>query len=834
MSKHKQTTRTPRSRETWFSGFSPLSRDLLAIGLIYVVTLLVFREIVLNGMAFSSQGDTIAALSYQRTGMETQNREGNDVIWMPGFFSGMPTFGNLSFLPHDVSYIQVWGLRLVNLLFLSGPWTWFVVFYFLGGVFTFFLSRQFAFSRPVALFAAFTFMLNPYAVGLAGEGHGSKLMALTYIPLLLMLTDLMFKRRDSLSFGLLAASIGTFFLTNHLQIVYYGFALIGFYLLFKFIAEYRSTPKPFVAGTAIFAAALIVGGCIASYIYLSVYEYAPFSVRGGGTAGSSGGLAWEYATNWSWHPAELITLLIPGFFGLKAGTYWGAMTPWQNSSVYVGLLPMIFAGFALLYRRTPLTIFLALVTLLAILVSFGRNFAVLFDLLFSVLPFFNKFRAPVMVLHLLPLLLGLLGSIGFAWVLSGEKLHEQQRRKLARILLISAGILGCVALLTLLLKSWLVGNLPAGMFSRDGEYAQLQQQYGQRASQAATQLSQMRFEIFWKDVLKFGLLGAAALLSIWAFIRGKLRTAAFVTVVVSLTVADLWFVSREYISPEPAANVDAEFRPDATTAFLKQQPGNFRIFPVGQLFMDNTFAYHGLQSIGGYSPAKLKIYQTLLDSSLERPLAGNFPWNMNLLNMLNTEYLVVPGLLPENPDVTQVYVDQARRLVTYHNLHALPRAWFVREAIVAENDAEVFSHLNSSAFDPARTAILHQPLPAPIFPPDSTARIEMTSYASRKIVLSTVTSAPALLVLSEVYYPAGWTARIDGVETEILRTNFALRSIIVPGGKHEIVFEFAPSVYRDGWIVTHAGWGIALLAILGGLWPIARRQFRRFAKAPAS
>jgi hypothetical protein len=207
---------------------------------------------------------------------------------------------------------------------------------------------------------------------------------------------------------------------------------------------------------------------------------------------------------------------------------------------------------------------------------------------------------------------------------------------------------------------------------------------------------------------------------------------------------------------------------------------------------------------------------------------------MNLLNMLNTGYLVVPGLLPESPNVRQVYVDQARRLVTYQNPHALPRAWFVRKAIVAGNDAEIFSQLNSSAFDPAETAILSQPLPAPISPPDSAARIEVTSYASREIVISTLTSAAALLVLSEVYYPAGWIARIDGAETEILRTNYALRSIIVPGGKHEIVFEFAPSVYRDGWIATHVGWGIALLAILGGLWPIAKRRFRHFAKDPAS
>ncbi len=835
MSKHRHPKAAAhKDAASWTAGLSPATRDILCIVILYLVSVLVFREIIFGNMAFSSEGDTIAALSYQRSGASLQQSEGEDVLWMPFFFSGMPTFGNLAFIPHDVSYIQHYAVKALNLLYLNGNWTPFVVYYFLGGVFMFFFARHLGFGRPIALFAAFTFMLSPYAVGLAGEGHGSKLMALIYVPLILLLSSLVYQRKDLLSFGLASAALGTFFLTNHLQIVYYGLMLLGLYVVFRVAVDARSGVSPLARGTAILLGALVIGFCISSYIYLSVYEYAPFSIRGGGSGGAGGGLAWDYATNWSWHPAELITLLIPGFFGLQVSTYWGAMTPWTNSSVYVGLLPVFFSVLALVYRRNAMTIFLASVTALFLLLSLGRNFASLYDLFFTILPFFNKFRAPVQILHLLPLLLGILGAYGFSAFLESTEWKEGQR-KLAGRLLVLAAILGGIALVALLLRPWLFDILSGSLFSREGELAQARQQFGQRATQAITQLKQMRFEIFWKDLVKFGLLGCVVAGLSWAYLKGKLRRGLYPPLMVAVAVLDLWLVSGKYITPVPSASVERELRPDATVGFLKSQEGIFRIFPVGQLFMDNTYAYHGLQSIGGYSPAKLRIYQTMLDSTLDRSANPQFPWNENILDMLNARYLVVPGLLPENRDLEQVYVDQARRIVTYRNLRALPRAWYVSEVRVVHNDTEVFANLNDPAFNPARTALLSAAPPEALTVQDSSRVPVITEYRSRRITLKTETTGPTVLVLSEVYYPAGWKAYIDGVETEILRTNYILRSVVLPGGAHEVVFRFDPPVYRTGWILSNAAWAVAGLAILAGLWqlPLIRRLARQRAEETA-
>ncbi len=826
----KQQRRSASAPATVLDSFSPTVRDLLSIALLYLLAFVVFREVILNDMAFSSQGDTIAAITYGHAGTVLQEKEGRDVLWMPFFFSGMPTFGNLAFLPHDVNYIQRILTKILMLIFLNGTWTWFVGYYFIGGVFMFLLLRHLEFLRPIALFGAITFMLSPYAVGLAGEGHGSKLMALVYLPLLFLLAHTLFRRRDALSTGLVAAALGTLLLTNHLQIVYYELGLLTLYLIYYVITEARQGLRAVSGGTLLFLAALILGFCISSYVYLSVQEYAQYSIRGGGTQGSTGGLTWDYATNWSWHPGELITLLLPGFYGMQASLYWGPVLPWTNSSVYIGLLPLFFSILALLYRRNSMTIFLAVVSVIVLLVSLGRNFAPLYELLFVTLPFFNKFRAPSMILHLLPFLLGILGAYGLAFLLNAqEQLKEEQRQKLLKIFLMATwgmlALLGCA----IILKGWLFDSLSGTMFLREGEAAQYRQQFGQQAARAISQVKQMRFDVFWKDLTRFAALGSIAMGGTWMFLRRSLRVNLYAAGVVIFVIVDLWSVSAKYITPVPDKDIEGSLRPSATILYLKEQKGLFRIFPVGQTFMDNSYAYHGLQSIGGYSPAKLKIYQTMLDSCLERGGTGILPWNLNVLNMLNVEYLVVPGLLPETSPFKQVNVDQTQRLITYMNPAALPRAWYVGDITVAGSDHEVFQKLNAPDFDPARTAICAIRPAAPVETPDSGSLPVITQYESGRIALHSDTKVPTLLVLSEIYYPAGWKAFVDGEETEILRTNYVLRSIPVPAGNHEIEFRFEPETYRIGWILSNAAWGVTALLVLFGAWrlPSVRSRFSR-------
>lgn len=826
---HRKATVKPSAEEPGFiAKMSPLQRDLFSVALLYVLTLVIFRGIVFDNAAFSTEGDTAAALSYTHAGNKITEAEGVDVLWMPYFFSGMPTFGNVAYIPHNVSYVQTVVQWVVNLFFLNGHWTWLVVYYFLSGLFMFLLMRVLRFSRPAALLAALLFMLAPFNIGLASEGHGSKLMALSYLPLVFLLTHLLFERRDILSFGLLVAAIGTLALTNHMQIVYYTFIVIGLYLLYTIVMNVRTSPGRMAGITALFAGALVLGLCISSYIYLSVYEYAQFSIRGGGAAGVSGGLTWEYATNWSWHPQELVTLLVPSFFGFQTPYYWGTM-PFTNSTVYIGILPLLLAVLGVVYRRTTLTIFLLVLTVVFLLMSFGKHFALVYDLLFTYLPFFNKFRAPQMVLHLFPFIVGILAGYGLELLTSpGERSKTFDGAQLSRTLLIIGGVLLALLAIAALAKTSLFQSLSGWMFVKEGDVDMYRRQYGDQVNQVIAQLKQARFDALWKDLVKFVLLAIASIGVVVLFLKRKMSVAVLTVAVFALILIDLLIVINKggFISPKPHEQLEEQFKPDATAAFLQQQSGLYRVFPIGNLFMDNTYAYHGIQSIGGYSPAKLKIYQSMLDSCLYRMDNQAFPINMTIVNMLNTEYLLAQGQLPEDR-FQLVNVDNAKRILTYRNPAALPRTFFVDTVLVVP-PASVYGVLNDPAFDPARMAVLQTAPPAGCSKPDS-AHASVTQYQSRRITIKAFTSSTALLMLSEVYYPAGWTATIDGQEVQILKANAMLRAIVVPPGDHEIVFSFDPALYTAGYTMTHIAWAIALCCVLIGLWrlPAVQARFRR-------
>jgi hypothetical protein len=821
----RQHPQAPAKERSLLASLSPTQQDLVCVVLLYVVTLVLFRAIVFENAAFQTEGDTANAHSYYQVGTALTQKEGEDVLWMPFFFSGMPTFGNVAFVPHDVNYLQTGVTWVLNWFFFRQTWTWLVVHYFMGALFMFLLMRRLGFGRLLSLFGALTFLLSPYAVGLAGEGHGSKLMAVSYLPAAFLLTHMLFERRDMLTFGLLAATIGTLMLTNHMQIVYYVFLLLGLYIGHRILLEVRSTPGAVAWKTVLFAAALLIGFAIASYIYLSVYQYSQYSIRGGGSAGTSGGLNYDYATGWSWHPLELITLFIPGFYGLKVDLYWGSMQPWTNSSVYVGVLPVVLSLLVLVVRRTAFTLFLWIATLLAILLAMGNNFPLLYDLFFSVLPFFNKFRAPVMILHLLPFTLGILGAYGLSYLVETHerfagKEGEQLRKKLLYLLV---GLVVVVVVVLVSRKGMF--DAFAGSMLKPEEVQQLRQQYGARMDQVLQQLPllQKRFDMMWKDMIKLLVLSAFAVGVYLGFLRRKMTAETFLALALVLLAVDLFLVANKFIEPKPSKNLEQNFAPDATARFLQQQPGLFRVFPLGQLFMDNTLPYNMVQSIGGYSPAKLKIYQTMLDSCMYKWPDQTFPLNPNMINMLNVEYLVVPGRLPEG-HYDLVNMDETKREVVYRNAAALPRAWYVGDIATVGSDAETFARMNSPLFDPRHTALLTENISGPLQQPDSTFTPTITKYQSREIVLHANVPAATLLVLSEIYYPAGWKAFVDGQETPIHRTNYVLRSVVVPAGDHQVVFRYDPPLYALGRMMSGAGWGIAAVCMLIGLVPLVRKK----------
>jgi hypothetical protein len=528
-------------------------------------------------------------------------------------------------------------------------------------------------------------------------------------------------------------------------------------------------------------------------------------------------LTWDYATNWSFHPQEILTFFVPSFFGFSSQyphvlqgqtqmlpLYWGTM-PFNTSTVYFGVVPLLLGILALIYKRNTKTIFFAILAGVALLMSFGKHFGLFYELLFNALPFFNKFRAPVMILHVVAFVFAVLSAFGLSFLLD-ELGKEFNAEKLKRGLFYALGAMGAILVLGFLMKSSLVELFGFTFSGPDEKYE----------PQTMKVLKDIRWEVLWKDYVKFVALAGAAIGAIVLYVNKNIKAGAFSAIIIGILLIDLFIIDTKYIDPKPRADLE-DMPSNATVEFLRKQPGNFRVFPLGELYQyETSFQYFGLHSVGGYSPAKLKIYQTVVDSCFYSGPDPSFPLNMNVVNMLNAKYLVANGQLPPEK-FTLVNTDEAKRLLTYENAGALPRAWFVGKTSIVQKSEDALQQMNSREFNPAVTAILEKALSETIGTPDSTWNVSVSDYKSREITLQTKTSATCLLVLSEMYYPAGWNAYVDGKPIEILRTNYILRSIVVPAGSHEVVFKFEPKFYEIGYMLSNVGWAIALGCILFGL-----------------
>lgn len=827
MTPSKSTLRRSQSKTqttSWFDKFPTWKKDLFCILFLYGVILVLFSSIIFNNFIFSDAGDTLAHESWEKAIEHIEKSEGVLPYWMPYIFSGMPLNATLIF-PQEVNYVQEYLVNLVGkILFLGTHLHWMIMPYFVMGLFVFYFARILQLPHIAALIAAVTMMLSPYAIGLSQVGHGSKLIVLGYVPLLFLVTHLLFKKRNVFFLSLLGITIGTVMLSRHPQIAFYGLLLIGSYLIYEIFFDIKE--KQFWLGVRkgiLFVAALVIGIAIYAYQFLPTNEYAQYSIRGGGEAGIAGGLGYDYATNWSFHPFEILNFLVPSFFGFESPYYWGWM-PFTDTTVYLGIVPVLLGIIALVYKKNKEILFLCLFSLFILLMSFGKHLPLLYDLFFNYVPFFNKFRAPVMILHVMPLTVGLLAAYGFT-ALSNlvAKSEQKQIAVLRKGLLITVGVIGALLIIGFVAKDALFNTLSGFMFVKEGDLEQLRQQHGQQAPLVLGQLKQMRFDFLVKDYLKFTLLTAGAIGLILLYLKGRLRMFTFGLSLLAVLVVDLLIIDTKFINPKPRASIEQKFAYDRTVQFLKADTSLYRILPLGALFQDNTWMSHTIQSVAGYSPAKLKIYQDIIDSCLFRGADPNFPLNSNIIDMLNVKYIIAQGQIPSERYVPVEY-DKDKNYVTHLNRQLMSRAWFVGNVVVTQNKREIFATLNSPLFDPRTTAIVEKPLQVQLTKPDSVSVV--VHYKSQQVSLNVYCSSTSLLVLSEIYYPAGWKAYIDGTETEIYKTNYILRSVVVPAGEHKVEFRYEPQSYKKGYLISNIGWSVALVLLVVGVLQIPKIRGR--------
>lgn len=824
----------------------PTSRRVsirLAVVLILALTPLLFYGAMVFEHQEPAAPDTRAVQPFGIWGEKATERLGTIPGWYPYIFCGMPSYGSFLYTPRNP--LDVVGQALQ--LFQGNRGARYVLLFCLAGIGAYAFFRRQGFGHLASTTSALLFSMTPYFPGVVAAGHSTKLEALCLTPGFLLAFDFLLKRPGPASAALLAVAGALVGWAHHPQIAYYGALLVFLYGIgYLFVEKRGQVPASVWLRLGVFlGVASVLAAMLLADPYLAVREYAPYSIRGASeaAAGASAGagVGWNYATAWSFHPAELISFLFPGWYGFSGQTYWGRM-PFTQSTQYFGLIALALAVFGLLRMGGRRKWIWAGISLVLLLVGFGRFLPVLYGPMYKLLPLFNRFRVPSMIYSLLPLSLGYLIAGGLESVVRlaadgdrgggagrgapagaaaprskhGSKAagRSDARKKAkppvaprSRRVLYAIGAVVAVWILVLLgARAGLSG--PTSMLHA--------RELAQGSPSGFAPLQSVRMSILLHSVDQGCALLVASLLLVWLAASGRLprrwsRSILGAGLAV-LAVGDVLLVGGRFYHTEPVVAAQETVPVAGAADYLAGQPGRFRIFPVDDLFTTNAFGLRGIESIGGYQPAKLRAYQDLIDAgALGAPA---------VLRMLNVRYLVSRRPLDLGTD--PVFSGDG---YVYPLPQPLPRVWSVSEIETVGSPGELFLRLVDRGFAPDRTALLYRDGDLPEESRFAPAQVSLEEDDIDEIRIRSESDGPAFLVLSEIEYPPSWRASVDGQDVPIYRTNHVLRGVRVPSGAHEVVLRLVSTTRRRGsWLSRMAGLATALLLAAGLLPPLLRRR----------
>ena len=823
---------------------------LIALGGLYLLILIFFAPAVFQGMGLTPAADMMAV-----AGM---NKLGDDAIssfrfplWNPTLFCGLPMFASLQYALF--TYPPEFLIRIASYIFGFGDYRIWFFHYLLAGFFTYLLARHFGIGKIAAWIAGAAYAFSPQLIVLVDVGHGSKLMGMTYLPLIWLMID---RLRLRPSFGR-AAVLGAVFaveiLALHPQIAAYGGMLMALYILYYGIsAIVKGDLGNWLKTASLWIGAMILSLAVSAVLWMSVLDYARFSIRGASDSGIGGaGVSWEYATGWSFHPIESITYLFPSFFGFSGSTYWGTVgtpdgTPFTQNPMYFGIVILFLLVVSLAALRRNKWGFPVALGACAWVLSFGKYLPVLYSPMFLALPLFNKFRAPVMGQVLLLLPAAILAGMGFQYLLDTVRTGKA-KKKLTKLFWWVAGITAGLAFL-FLVSEGLFRSLYltiAGMVRDNIDPRVLV------PAERIARLDAVRV-LFFASVLA----GAAALA-----LKRKIAWQVLAVVFLAVFIIDLWQIDRKLVNFTPPRQQKLLFQPEGVVKFLSRDSDKFRVHALDkgypaiywqrQLGISsntnpaNWLSYWGIESTTGYFGAKPGPFQKLMTAS---GLDANAPYSWHLLynrpqllDALNVRYILTTVPLTDIfSEIEKQTGREAARSVDdyrlefmpreirpgagaliYRNMRELARVRTVSAYRVVQDFDATLSEMTRGQWNPAMEVLLdREPNPKPETGGVTTAQV--LSYRAEAIDIQVNTSVPKLMVLADSYYPSGWTAYLDGEPVPILRADGVLRAVAVPEGDHRIEFRFKPKWFYAGLTISVAS--IVILLAWFGIWIAGRKK----------
>jgi len=770
---------------------------------VMISTIILFISITYFKMAFLNYApkahDTLQ-WRYSSQQIIEFNQENDEIaLWTDNMFAGMPSY--MITFPARFPSIR----RLFN--HFNNVFDWRVRDLIIGAIGMYLLIVYLKFSPLIALFAGLSFALSPHFIALIEIGHNTKFITIMLIPWIFLAFEDLRRKRRLLSIGLLSIFLIEQLRVNHFQITYYTILMMIIYWIVYLIRSIKDKDlKNYAIFTGLTLISFIIAALAVADPYLSSYEYSYYTIRGGGR------LSTEYATSWSWGIGEVFSFIIPHFYGGISPHYWGPM-PFTQVFHYMGIVVFYLGIIAGIYyfKKTKIKALL-IICVIALLISYGKHLPFLSNFLLSYMPFFNKFRVPAMILCIIQFCFPILAAYGLKLFM--DKRNEKDHKFNRSVLISFFASLGIFSV-------FMFGNINLiGVldFIRPNEIERFTVPQVQH-------IQNVRMELFNQSAkLAFGLLSGGILL-LWLLSKSFINKYIILFLLVGLTTTDLMLINRNHFKEGTLVQQSTildEFPTTATDLFLLEDEDLFRIYPFHDFANARWSYYH--QSIGGYHGAKLERYQDILDRNLYAELSVGIPINWNIINMLNVKYLIFNSRVNiPNPDIEFVFFDRETQNAVFRNNAMLPRAWFVENHEIIRDRNRLALRLNDPEFNPRTTVIVEEEIPNFYF--DEEFTIEMIDRGIHHAKWKTSNDRDAFMVISEIYYPAGWYVYVNGVRTTIYASNHILRGIIVPAGENTIEMVLKPAIYRISLILSAIGLLTAILVTIIGVVVYFRQNY---------
>ncbi len=804
---------------------------------IFLIVALIYCKPALEGKVLQ-QTDIVQWKGMAQNSFDYKESHGNFPLWNTHLFSGMP---NYHVAMESKSYLIDFG-KILSLA-LPKP----VNFFFLACISFYILCMAFRANYVVAILGSLAFAYASYNPVIISVGHETKMRAIAYMPALLAGLLLIYQKKYIIGLTVTALFATLEIGANHPQISYYFIIIAGFMTISYIIKWIKANEWKhlFIAlGLALLGGLIGIGN--SAVALLTTAEYAKYTMRGGKTLESSGteikqvkttGLDVDYALSYSIAKSEFLTFLMPNAFGSSSAEtfdgnskvvtalteknvpentamqvasqlpkYWGGIEPSTSGPVYFGAIICILFIIGLVTVNNEHRWWILTTAIFGLLMAWGSYFLGFNKFLLEHLPLYNKFRAPSMSLVIHQLLFPLMAVLCLQQIFFAENSKQGLQNSFKKILYVTGGVFA------VLLMMYFFNNYSSFIDQQVIKgYADPKTGNDEFGRAIVNAMVSERKSMFGTAIFRAIIFAAITLGGIYLYLKGLVKPVIIVTAFIIINTIDLLTIDSKYLNSEHYLEADTyqteNFTPSAAdNEILKDKDGHFRVYNLSpDRFQESITAYFH-RSIGGYHPAKLRIYQDLIENQLSKN-------NMSVLNMLDTRYLLIPSQQQQ-----QQQQQQQRQYTVQRNDSALGACWFVKEVKFVNGPVEEIKALDN--FDPAKTAFVDNSFRSVVNAvpaADSSAKITLTSYDNDDIKYSTSAGSNQFAVLSEVYYPAGWTAYIDGRKTNYCKTNYVLRGLSVPAGNHNIEFKFEPTSYLKGQTLLYIANGLLWLSIIASM-----------------